>query len=519
MRPELLQSLDGQKVVREKSAFTQALSEWLQPSETIRHPSLYLINTRLWLDQLSKTYRRPITIDKVPDKEWYQLFEKYDYFWFMGIYTPSEASKEHAQKYSHKYRYALPDLNPQRDIVASPFAIPEYRPSRQIAGNWSEWDRMIATLHAHGKKVFLDLVLNHTAVDHPWAVAHPDYYVQGTEQQYRLNPNFYQRVVAHDGQTYYLAHGRDPNSSEWADTLQLNYANTEVQTVMEKLFLELTPHADGFRCDMAMLITAPTFIKLWGKHLSEEQRKYITANNFWGRISRSKKRDFILIAEAYWDHEGLDRYFDYIYDDTFFKRAGSPASLRPHLDYLMSPLRRAKHYQPVLYVENHDEERAADRLGVLSQPAAVLASLIPKAILMINQGQEAGYRIRPPMQIARFPKEDPVTETQRFYDDLLAIRRSKLFQQGIWRLAAISTLDPNIIALTVNTPDHTINASVCMNFGDQTARCSLPEVTITQTAGVYSLSRGIGLEADQVRHHGIYVELNPAETQIVFYSK
>ena len=33
------------------------------------HPSLYQVNTRVWLTELSRTLRRPATLDDVPDAE------------------------------------------------------------------------------------------------------------------------------------------------------------------------------------------------------------------------------------------------------------------------------------------------------------------------------------------------------------------------------------------------------------------------------------------------------------------
>ena len=34
-----------------------------------RYPSLYQINTRVWLTELSHALRRPVTLDEIPDAE------------------------------------------------------------------------------------------------------------------------------------------------------------------------------------------------------------------------------------------------------------------------------------------------------------------------------------------------------------------------------------------------------------------------------------------------------------------
>ena len=80
-------------------SLTRRVQEKLSPSETVQNPNgLHLINTRLWLHQLSEIHARPMTIKDVPTAEWDKLFDTYDSIWFMGIYKPSSASQNHAKK-------------------------------------------------------------------------------------------------------------------------------------------------------------------------------------------------------------------------------------------------------------------------------------------------------------------------------------------------------------------------------------------------------------------------------------
>lgn len=60
----------------------------------------------------------------------------------MGIYAPSENSAHHAKQYAHQYRYAIPDLDTEHDVLASPFTIPEYSPNPFIASDLGSLDRM-----------------------------------------------------------------------------------------------------------------------------------------------------------------------------------------------------------------------------------------------------------------------------------------------------------------------------------------------------------------------------------------
>jgi lactate dehydrogenase-like 2-hydroxyacid dehydrogenase len=50
-----------------------------------------------------------------------------------------------------------------------------------------------------------------------------------------------------------LAYGRDPNFPGWPDTLQLNYANPELQMARIDELTAIAGKCDGVRCDMAML--------------------------------------------------------------------------------------------------------------------------------------------------------------------------------------------------------------------------------------------------------------------------
>ncbi len=517
--------------------FTTDLREWLKPCEqNIHQAGLNLINTRLWLDQLSHKYGRPITIDTVPADEWQTLHELYDSYWFMGIYTPSEASRNNAKKYTDQYRYALPDINPDLDVAASPFAVPEYTPNPAIAKDWVAWDRMVDTLHDNGKQIIIDFVPNHVALDHPWAAAHPEYFVEGTAEQYEAHPDKYYPVQAADGAVHFIAYGKDPNWDEWRDTLQLNYGNPEVHREMTEILLNLVQHADGVRCDMAMLVNPGTFLRTWGNHLTDEQKQYISQTKFWenavplvkARARLQGKEDFAFIAEAYWDKDELGKHFDYIYNKDLYDQfkkivhdKETPVYLRNHLKYLLTAARNGRHYRDILFTENHDEERARSVFGrEPSKAAAVLSGIMPESIFLLNQGQDEGRRIRPPMQINRMPDEPLDSDMQEFYKRLLALKHSRLFQQGEWDMAKITEANASMMALQVQEPSSAtpFTAVVCTNFGSSFASCRIPDIDTVKTVAVYNLTDGTVINnADLKRDGGLYVGLTPWETQVVYY--
>ncbi len=50
----------------------------------ILYPSLYQINTRVWLTSLSETLDRPATLDDIPDSELDRLSKLgFDWIWFI----------------------------------------------------------------------------------------------------------------------------------------------------------------------------------------------------------------------------------------------------------------------------------------------------------------------------------------------------------------------------------------------------------------------------------------------------
>lgn len=54
------------------------------------HPTLFEINTQVWLNELSRRFQRQITLGTVPDEEWTKLKELgVDYVWLMGVWQRS----------------------------------------------------------------------------------------------------------------------------------------------------------------------------------------------------------------------------------------------------------------------------------------------------------------------------------------------------------------------------------------------------------------------------------------------
>ena len=51
-----------------------------------QYPSLFQINTRVWLTELSRDLRRPATLDDIPDAELDRLARiGFDWLWFLSV--------------------------------------------------------------------------------------------------------------------------------------------------------------------------------------------------------------------------------------------------------------------------------------------------------------------------------------------------------------------------------------------------------------------------------------------------
>jgi Alpha amylase, catalytic domain len=148
-----------------------------------RYPSLYQINTRVWLTELSRKLGRPATLDDIPDAALDHLAEMgFDWLWFLSVWQTGPAGQRISRsnpEWRREFQETLPDLR-EEDIPGSGFAITGYTVHQALGGD-AALARLGERLQKRGLRLMLDFVPNHTALDHPWVEEHPDYYIPGTE--------------------------------------------------------------------------------------------------------------------------------------------------------------------------------------------------------------------------------------------------------------------------------------------------------------------------------------------------
>lgn len=397
------------------------------------HPHLYEVNTWVWLRELSSALGRAgrrLQLADVPDPVWDEFKSNgFDLLWLMGLWERSPAGQRIARAepaLMAAYDQALPGWSTE-DVVGSPYAVRAYRPDPEL-GNWDQVDLVRHKLHERGLWLILDFVPNHTAMDHEWVHEYPQYYVAGTEALAAQRPHHYFPVKS-NGQTRYVAHGKDPNFSPWTDTAQLDHFNTDTRTALLNQLRTIAQHCDGVRCDMAMLALNDVFAATWAGHLAERSRP---AREFWTEAVEALP-GFLWIAEVYWDREWeLQQLgFQFTYDKRLYDRLRA-ASAREILAHLAADL--VFQAKLVRFLENHDEERSATVLGKDRLPAAAALLATLPGMRFYHQGQLEGRRRRLPVQLSRAEKEPPDRTIVHWYGRLLELTKDDLFHAGCWRL-------------------------------------------------------------------------------------
>lgn len=398
-----------------------------------KYPCLYQINARTWVNQLSRRLGRAATLDDWPEEELEEVARLgFDWIYLLGVWQTGEAGRLIARQLPNLLQEYLGDSDQMKmvdpitedDICSSCFAITGYNVHAQLGGN-AALERLRQRLSRHGLRLMLDFIPNHTAIDHPWAKKHPEFYLTRTHEIYQRHPKCCFRLATHQGERL-VAHGRDPYFPPWTDTLQLDYTNPQVVHAMQVELKRAAGLCDGLRCDMAMLILPEVFERTWG----------VPALPFWQQAIESVREarpDFIFMAEVYWDLEWTlqQQGFDYTYDKRLYDRL-----LDLHAYPVREHLRAEPAYQDHLarFLENHDERRAAAAFPPNVHHAAAMITYLSPGLRFFQHGQLQGYRKKTPVQLCRASIETIDPDLKNFYSQLLACLRLPALRFGDWQM-------------------------------------------------------------------------------------
>jgi Alpha amylase, catalytic domain len=476
-----------------------------------RYPTIYEINTWVWLSELSVKTGSAVTLDSVPAAQWDALAAHgFDAVWLMGVWERSPAGIAIANQNNSlvdDFKRALPDFRPQ-DNVGSAYCVRRYVVDKQLGGP-EGLSAARQELAKRGIRLILDFVPNHVARDHPWVIVHPNYFVQGNLDDAKSDPASFVNLGGH-----VFACGRDPYFPAWQDVLQLNAFQSELRQAVLETVLSIAGQCDGIRCDMAMLLLNSIFERTWGSRAGKPP-----VTEYWRELIPAVKKtypDFLFVAEAYWDLEGelQQQGFDFCYDKRLYDRLehGNAESVRLHLCADVA-------YQAKLlrFIENHDEPRAAATFSAAKERAAAVTIATLPGARLFHEGQFEGRKIRLPVFLGRRPVEPTNESLQVFYNWLLDAVDAPVFRDGQWALCnCVGWPDnpsyQNLVAWTwVKDNDRHL---IIVNLSDSAAqaRVQLPwEELRGKTWRLVDALSGESYDrnGDEMRDPGLYVDLKP----------
>ncbi len=396
-------------------------------------------STFVWLDQLSKTYRRGIhTLDAIPDEELDRLASRgFTGLWLIGIWQRSRASLQIKQRMGNA------------DAVASAYSLHDYEIAPELGGH-AAYQNLRQRAWRRGVRLASDMVPNHMGLDSRWVVQHPDWFVQSREPpfpSYRFTgPDLgnddrvtiqiedgywsksdaavvFRRMDRHSGDTRFVYHGNDGTSMPWNDTAQLDYTKAEVREAVIQTILHVARLFPIIRFDAAMTLAKRHYQRLWyplpgtggdipsraAHSMTKERFDEVFPVEFWREVVDRVTRevpDTLLLAEAFWMMEGyfvrtlgMHRVYNSAFMHMFKKEdnAGYRASVKNVLAFNPGILKRY-----VNFMNNPDEESAISQFGRDDKYFGVCTVMCTMPGLpMFGHGQVEGFAEKYGMEYKR----------------------------------------------------------------------------------------------------------------------
>jgi len=476
-----------------------------------KRPIIYEINTWVWLQELGRKKKTPVTLATVPKREWDAIAALgVDAVWLMGVWERSPDGIRIAMGKPGllaDFRRALPDFT-EADNVGSPYCVRRYEVDPQLGGK-EGLAKARKELEKRGLRLILDFVPNHVAPDHPWVREHSDYFIQGDYGDSVREPEAFFATNGH-----VFACGRDPYFPAWSDVLQLNAFNGGLRAAVIETINSIAGQCDGVRCDMAMLVMNDVFARTWCERAADRP-----AGEYWPEVIgavRAVHPGFLFLAEAYWELEWelQQQGFDYCYDKKLYDRLehGPAAGVRGHLGAELAYQERL-----VRFIENHDEPRAAAAFPPEKARAAAVTILTLPGAKLLHEGQFEGRRVRLPVFLGRRP-EEPCDEGLRdFYRQLLTIVGREPFRSGDWQLCAVegwpdNSSWENLVAWCWRRGDERRLVVVNLSEVSSQGRLRIPWEDLAGSRWQLAdmLDAGVFVrDGDEMGGAGIYVELMP----------
>lgn len=363
----------------------------------MKHPfhqiRLYEIGSRLFCSKMKEPLEFALSSlkDSLP-------FVWAEEIWLMGVWKNSPKSQSIAR--------SMPELQPgflavkhplfAEDVYGSPYSIYSYTPDPLVSAN-DNLTNVYKQIHEWNKKLILDFVPNHMAIDSPLIESDPHLFLIATDSVSSKNS-----FLHANGNRY--VYGRDPYFDGWTDTIQWDFSNPDVEKKHIQILKEIAKVCDGVRCDMAMLLLPDVFEKTHEKKSVYDWKRVIDT-------VRQNYPNFKFYAEAYWGMENrlLDLGFDATYDKSFYD-----ALKENQFHFISQSLNENTKLSKIRFLENHDEERAKHQFGENSHTYFSLLSF-SECILLFHEGQNLGLTKKIPVQMIQTDPENSNQVTEMYY--------------------------------------------------------------------------------------------------------
>ncbi len=429
-------------------------------------------NTYVWLDQLSKKYKRSIRkLDEIPDEELDQLARwNFTGLWLIGVWERSTASR------------TIKQMTGNIEAVSSAYSIYDYVIAEDLGGE-PAFENLRRRAWHRGIRLAGDMVPNHMGIYSRWVVEHPEYFIhspykpfpnyQFTGQNLSPDPRVdiriedgywnrrdaavvFQRLDTWTGDVRYLYHGNDGTSMPWNDTAQLDFLKAEVREAVIQMIFHTARKFSIIRFDAARVLAKRHFQRLWYPQpgtggaipsrsdyaLSKEDFDHAIPQEFWREVVdriNAELPDTLLLAEAFWLLEG---YFvrtlgmHRVYNSAFMnmlkreENAKYRELIRSTLQYNPEILKRY-----VNFMSNPDEETAIAQFGKDDKyfGIAVLLVTLP-GLPMFGHGQIEGFTEKYGMEYQRSYYDEHADEhlIWRHEQEIFPLmRRRHLFSQVV----------------------------------------------------------------------------------------
>ena len=396
-------------------------------------------STYVWLDQLSKTYGRPIgRLDEIPDEELDRLARwGFGGLWLIGLWERSRASQR------------IKQLRGNPDAVASAYSLRDYAIAEDLGGE-AAFTNLRERAWTRGIRLASDMVPNHMGIDSRWVMEHPDWFLSRPDAPYPaysfsgpdlsddprvgvyLEDHYwdatdaavvFKREDRWAGQVRYIYHGNDGTSMPWNDTAQLDYLRPDVREAVIQTILAVARRFPIIRFDAAMTLAKKHIERLWYPEpgqggaipsraesaMPKEAFDAAIPIEFWREVVdrvAAEVPDTLLLAEAFWLMEG---YFvrtlgmHRVYNSAFMnmlrdeKNAEYRLVVKNTLEFDPEILKRY-----VNFMNNPDEKTAVEQFGTGDKyfGIATVMSTMP-GLPMFGHGQVEGFAEKYGMEFRR----------------------------------------------------------------------------------------------------------------------